>query len=152
MKNPSHRELYRLVKDQVLSYDRYQSGELKVIGLPGFPRTDCIVNHKLSYAEWVNSYHNYPTAKVEGIESMTNSFKKLSPNDIHLFVSNKTSYSFKWHTDDVNVYLYVLRGSKRLQVKNKTIILTAGQGAFIPKGHLHRVFSKKNTWALSVGF
>jgi mannose-6-phosphate isomerase-like protein (cupin superfamily) len=51
----------------------------------------------------------------------------------------------------VPVYLYVLKGSKRVSIQNKTFIVKAGQGVLIPKGHKHRVFNYKNTWALSIG-
>ncbi len=146
--------LYNLVKHEVISYDRFTSGELKVIGLAGYERTDCIVKDKFSYAEWVNCYKKYNTIKVEGIEKTSNIKKafKLPVSDIHLFVAQRTSYSFKWHYDDVNVFLFVLRGQKRLQVRNRTYILNPRQGAVIPKRHLHRAFSRKGTWALSIGF
>jgi mannose-6-phosphate isomerase-like protein (cupin superfamily) len=146
--------LYKLVRHELTSYERFASGELKVIGLLGYERTDCIVKDKFSYAEWVNAYKQYNTVKVEGIEK-TATIKKafnLPVTDIHLFVAQRTSYSFKWHYDEVNVFLFVLRGQKRLRVRNKTYILNPGQGAVIPKRHLHRAFSRKGTWALSIGF
>lgn len=146
--------LYKLVRQEVTSYERYVTGELKVIGLPSFEHTDCVVKDKLSYAEWLDSYSKYCSTKVEGIEK-TATIKKafrLPVTDIHLFVAQRTSYSFRWHYDEVNVFLFVLRGQKRLQVRNKTYILNPGQGAVIPKRHLHRAFSRKGTWALSVGF
>ncbi len=145
--------LLQKIKLEPISYDRYNSGELKVIGFPGFKNIDCVVKEKLSYSEWISTKDVYPTIKVEGLEkTIKKEFKKFKKRDIHLFVTQKSSYSFKWHSDDVNVYLYVLKGYKRLQIKNKTYILHAGQGAYIPKGHLHRAFSRKNTWALSIGF
>ena len=145
-------KLYSMCRDQITSYDRYCTGELKVIGLPGLMHTDTVVRSKFSFVDWINNYTKYPVIKVEGMETIIDEFKQFSPRDIHLFVSNKTSFSFKWHKDDVNVFLYVIKGYKKLQVKSKTYILTAGQGALIPKGHLHRAFSKKDTWALSVGY
>jgi mannose-6-phosphate isomerase-like protein (cupin superfamily) len=132
------------MRNEIVSYDKYTTGELKVIGYPGFPNIDCIVKDKLNYVQWLETHHHYSSIKVEGlcVEKFT---------DVHLFVNTRSAYSFKWHKDSVNVYLYVIKGQKRLQVKNKTYLLTAGQGAFIPKGHLHRAFSKKDTWALSIG-
>lgn len=141
----SNQRLLQSVRNEILSYDKYTSGELKVIGYPGFPNTDCIVKDKLSYADWLSAHLHYSTIKVEGlcIEKFT---------DVHLFVNTRSAYSFKWHKDNVDVFLYVIKGHKCLQVKNKTYRLIAGQGAFIPKGHLHRAFSKKDTWALSIGY
>lgn len=141
----SNRRLQQLVRNEILSYERYAAGELKVIGYPGFANTDCIVKDKLSYAQWFETHQQYSTIKVEGL-----TVEKFA--DVHLFVNTRSAYSFKWHKDSVNVYLYVIKGQKRLQVKNKTYLLTAGSGAFIPKGHLHRAFSKKDTWALSIGY
>ena len=135
----------QLVRDEIVSYDRYSTGELKVIGYPGFANTDCVIKDKLSYAQWLENHLHYSTIKVEGL-----AIEKFT--DVHLFVNTRSAYSFKWHKDSVNVYLYVIKGQKRLQVKNKTYLLTAGQGAFIPKGQLHRAFSKKDTWALSIGY
>ena len=146
--------LYSLVKNEILSFERYYSKDLKVIGLPSYPHTDAVVRDQLSFAEWVEIQPNVPVVKVEGIESNTKVkeyFSNFKVTDIHLFVSQKTRFSFKWHKDTVNVFLYVIKGKKRVHVKNKVYNLVAGQGVFIPKGYLHRVFSSKNTWALSVG-
>lgn len=142
--NLSNQALMQLVKHEIVSFDRYNSGELRVIGLPGFSNIDCIVKDKLSYSKWAETCQNFTTIKVEGL--VVGKF-----NDVHLFVNTRNSYSFKWHTDSVDVYLYVIKGQKKLQVRDKTYLLSAGQGAFIPRGHLHRAFSKKDTWALSIG-
>jgi mannose-6-phosphate isomerase-like protein (cupin superfamily) len=148
----SNLALFKTVKDEVDSYHRYESRDLKVIGLPGFLRTDSVVSDHMSYAQWISTRSRYTTVKVEGLEStLINEFNLTNIKDIHLFVNQRTAYSFKWHTDNVDVVLYVLKGCKTLQVRNKTYTLTAGSWAFIPKGHLHRAFSRKNTWALSLG-
>jgi mannose-6-phosphate isomerase-like protein (cupin superfamily) len=76
----------------------------------------------------------------------------LHPKNIHLFVTQETGVSFKWHRDDVNVYLYVLKGTKIVQLRNKTVTLKTKQGIVIPRKHIHRVFSKAGTVALSVGY
>ncbi len=148
----SNRNLLKLLRKEVTSYQRYESGELKVIGLPGHTSTDCVVKDKMSYALWVNTHRIYPTVKVEGLESVASKYFKIRARNIHLFVNQKSAYSFKWHSDDINVFLYVIKGCKKLQIKNKTYWLNTGQGAYIPKGYLHRAFSLNNTWALSVGF
>lgn len=148
-------DIYSLVKDEILSFDKYVNDELKAIGFPEYPFSDAVVSTQVSFAEWVSIQPTIPVVKVEGIEKIfkvRNHFKNLKVADIHLFVSQKTRYSFKWHKDTVNVYLYVIKGKKRVYIKNKIHTLKAGQGVIIPKGHLHRVFNSKNTWALSVGF
>ena len=151
----SNKQIFKLVKDQIIEYERYEAGQLKVIGLPPNLRKDSIVNEKFSFLEWLEQYRQYPAIKVEGLEDikrLRSAFSSLKPKDIHMFVSQRTSYSFKWHTDDLNVYLYVIAGEKRVEIKNRVHVVRAGNGVFIPKGHLHRVLSKRDTWALSVGF
>lgn len=144
--------LLKLIKSEPDSYEKYASGDLRVIGLPSFEHMDSVVKDQMSYSQWISTKHQYKTVKVEGLEkSLAKYFKQLDTKDIHLFVNQKTSYSFKWHADNVDVFLFVLKGHKRLQIKNKSYILTAGTGAFIPKGYLHRAFSRKGTWALSIG-
>lgn len=143
------------VKSEITSYDRFAAGELRVIGLPGHERTDSTVKDHFTYPIWLLDHNKYPVIKVEGLEkdlSILKRFKKFNPIDIHLFVSQATGRSFKWHWDELNVFLYVIKGYKRVQLKNKTYELNSNQGVFIPKKQLHRVLSKKDTWALSIGF
>ena len=139
------RELLQLLKQQIISYDRYESGELRVIGYPGFPHSDVNVCDRMSYSQWIESYQSYPIIKVEGLEDVIKGFKT-----VHLFYNQKSRHSFKWHKDPVNVQLYVIKGTKFLKVKNKNYKLVAGQSVRIPKNHLHRAYSVADTWALSV--
>ena len=139
------RELLQLLKQQIISYDRYESGELRVIGYPGFPYSDVNVCDRMSYSQWLESYQSYPIIKVEGLEDIIGGFKS-----VHLFYNQKSRHSFKWHTDPVNVQLHVLQGTKFLKVKNKNYKLVAGQSVRIPKNHLHRAYSVADTWALSI--
>jgi mannose-6-phosphate isomerase-like protein (cupin superfamily) len=109
----------------------------------------------MTYSEWIATYQKYPTIKIEGIESIDevrNCFKKVSIKNIHLFVSQKYGYSFNWHRDDVNVMLCVLKGKKTVHIRDKVSKLHAGQHTIIPNGHLHRVSSIADTWALSIGY
>ena len=101
----------------------------------------------MSYAEWITTYQQYPIIKVEGLESV------ITVSDtVHLFYNQRSQHSFNWHADSVDVQLHVIKGSKTLQVQDRTYRLSAGQCARIPKGQLHRAFSVKGTWALSIGF
>jgi len=111
-------------------------------------------NQKLSYSQYVDSISKYSAIKVEGLEKnphIKKYFSKHKIKDIHLFYSPKTDYSFGWHHDTTNVMLYVIRGHKRVQIKNKTYVLKSGDSVAIPKGHKHRVFNQKDTWAISIG-
>lgn len=139
------RELLPLLKQQIISYDRYESGDLRVIGYPGFLNSDIVVRERMSYVQWLESHQSYPIIKVEGLEDVISGFKS-----VHLFYNQKHRRSFKWHTDPVDVQLHVLSGTKFLQVKDKNYRLVAGQSARIPKNHLHRAVSTADTWALSM--
>ena len=139
------RKLLQLLKREITSYDRYESGELRVIGYPGFPNSDINVKYHMSYSQWLESHQSYPIIKVEGLENIVPGFKS-----VHLFYNQKSRHSFKWHTDPVDVQLYVIKGTKFLQVKNKNYKLVAGQSARIPKNYLHRAYSIADTWALSI--
>jgi mannose-6-phosphate isomerase-like protein (cupin superfamily) len=144
--------LLALLKKQPLDYNNYARGLTKVIGYLGHLHTDCTVNDILTYPQWVYTISKYPVIKVEGLEQypkLTKQFK--GAHSIHLFVSQHRGLSFKWHKDDVDVLLYVVKGRKVVQLRNRRLILNAGQSVFIPKGHLHRVISKSDTWALSIG-
>ena len=142
---------YSSLLKELLSFQRYESNE--IVGIRN--SLDIFIRDKMTYGEWVNSYKSFSTIKVEGIESInsvTRKFKKFHTKNIHLFVTQETGVSFKWHRDNVNVYLYVLKGSKIVQLRNKTVTLKTKQGIVIPRNHIHRVFSKAGTVALSVGY
>lgn len=141
------RQLLPLLRQEIVNYDRYQSGQLKIIGYPGFSNSDIVVREVMGYIEWLGTQQQYPIIKIEGLENII-----PVSDSVHLFYNQKSRYSFNWHTDPVNVQLHVLKGTKVLQVKNKTHKLVAGQSAMIPKNHLHRAYSTADTWALSIGF
>jgi mannose-6-phosphate isomerase-like protein (cupin superfamily) len=142
----SSRQLLPILRQEIVSYDRYEAAQLKVIGFPGFPSTDVIVKDFMNYAEWVATHQQYPIIKVEGLETVI-----PIADTVHLFYNQRSQYSFNWHTDLVDVYLHVVKGRKTLQVQDRTYKLVAGIGARIPKGQLHRAFSVNDTWALSFG-
>ena len=112
------------------------------------------VNKKFSFNEWVDKALSFSSIKVEGLED-NDKLKRALHNrkikDIHLFYSPRSDYSFGWHHDTVNVILYVLKGHKKIQIRNKTHFLKSGDFVFIPKGHKHIVYNFRNTWALSIG-
>jgi mannose-6-phosphate isomerase-like protein (cupin superfamily) len=149
------RRLLKLVKDEIISFDRFSAGQLLALdrnGATGFMSWNA--NQKFTYTEWVQKINSFTVIKVEGLEDskvLQKTFSQFNVKDIHLFNSIKTDYSFGWHHDTTNVYLYVLKGKKRVSIRNKIVVVTAGEGIFIPKGHKHRVFNNKDTWALSIG-
>lgn len=148
--NPN--DLYKAVADQITDYNRFEQHNIRVIENPGRSGSDTCVSRIMDYPKWIANYKQYPVIKVEGIEDTISNFPPFAVKDVHLFVHQKYGQSFKWHKDDVNVYLYVLRGFKRLHVQNRVYDLYPGQGCIIPKGHLHKAVSNQGTWALSIGY
>lgn len=148
------KKLFAKVKDEILSFDHYVTGQTVIIDRTGHAMLSWRANEKLTYKEFINSIQKYAAIKIEGLEKdkrLIRYFKNYKIKDIHLFYSPRTDYSFGWHNDSVNVVLFVLKGRKRIQIKNRTYLLTPGNCVFIPKGHKHRVFNCKDTWALSIG-
>jgi len=147
--------VFKEIKDEIISFDRYCQQQIIAIDRQNNRPLSWTVNDRYSYGEWLQHLNTCSSVKVEGLESnphLLNFFKDIKNiKDIHLFHNPRTSYSFNWHYDFENVFLYVVKGYKIVRIKNKIHHLSAGQGIKIPKGHLHKVLSKKNTWALSVG-
>ena len=139
--------------NEIISFDRYQNRQIIAIERKN-NTISWHVNDKLTYGKWLQLVQTYPSVKVEGLENnkkLVKYFGNTNIKDIHLFYNPKTSYSFNWHYDCEDVFLYVVKGFKIVKIKNKIHRLYAGQGVKIPKGHLHKVLSKKGTWALSIG-
>lgn len=139
-------KLLEIANEEIVSYERYETGELKVIGFPNLKHTDVQVKDVMSFGTWLETYKLHPVIKVEGLERVLD----YSSNSIHLFYTQEDGLSFNWHTDDVDVLLYVIQGEKLLQFKDEEHLLKAGESAAIPKGTLHRANSRKNTVALSI--
>jgi mannose-6-phosphate isomerase-like protein (cupin superfamily) len=147
--------LNKILQQELISFDRYTQNQIAVLGYQTYKKSDTLVKDVMSYAEWISTYGTFPTVKVEGLESnpgLLKKFKQVKVKNIHLFVNQKTGFSFKWHRDNVNVILYVVSGKKIVYLRNSCTTLVAGQSILIPKRHLHKVFSTGGTVALSVGF
>ena len=148
------KKIYKLIKDEIFNFDKFVSSKIIFIDRTSGSILDHRANSKFSYDCWINKAKTCTTIKVEGLESnkkLLKYFSKYQIRDIHLFFSPKSSYSFGWHKDNVTVFLYVIKGKKIVNLKSKKHVLREGQGVIIPRGHLHKVFSDKNTWALSLG-
>ena len=134
--------LETILNDAVTSYVLYESGASKFIE----NHKDSIAKDSLSYSEWIIMYESFPTVKVDGLEKIL----PIHSDTVHLFINNKPTYSFDWHTDDVDVFLYVVKGKKTVYIETEVHEVIEGNGIKIPKGHLHKVYSEKDTWALSI--
>jgi mannose-6-phosphate isomerase-like protein (cupin superfamily) len=138
-----------LLKEEILSYDRYERNQ--IVGIRN--SLDIFIQENMTFGEWISSSKDFSTIKVEGLEdTYCKYYPKLNPKNIHLFYTQKSGYSFKWHRDNINVFLHVLQGRKVVQIRDRLYNIHVGCGVVIPKNYLHRVYSDKGTMALSVGF
>jgi mannose-6-phosphate isomerase-like protein (cupin superfamily) len=144
-----------LLKDSYLDFNRYSTGQLKIIGYDQYQNSDTVVKNIMSYREWLETCNSYPTIKVEGLEELDelkSKFSSINIKNVHLFITQFSGYSFDWHCDDVEVFLYVIKGKKQVMFSDAEVILEKGSGITIPLGVSHKVYSEANTWALSIGY
>ena len=134
--------LQSILEEAITSYDRYEAGDTKFIQ----DYKDSTVKDNITYGNWIVQHQEYPVVKVDGIEHHLS----IPSSTIHLFVHNSTDYSFDWHKDDVDVFLYVVKGKKTVHLESKVVELLEGDSLEIPKGYMHKVYSDKGTWALSI--
>ena len=134
----------------IFSFDMFQKNQ--IVGI--LDSLDVFIKDVMSFREWTMAHETFDVIKIEGIESNNKIVSQLnipSIKNIHLFIHNKTSYSFNWHKDDVTVLLYVVTGMKIVYIKNSRHTVKAGSFIKIPRRQIHKVFSKKGTVALSIG-
>lgn len=144
-------------QEYITDFDLFQSGNILVIDKGTGKTLDWPANTRLTYKEWVETYVTYSGFRVSGLEQNKKLLGKINKHfnirakDLHLFVNQTGGYSFDWHKDDVDVILMVAKGRKHVYTNRRSYCLTPGQFVFIPKGVAHKVYSAKNTVALSVG-
>jgi len=148
--------LIEALNDELISYTRYENNQIIYIDKEG---KDYKVKNEVTYSNWVKNYKNIPHIKVEGLEDNNyhlQLFKDYDLNfkmkNVHLFYNQLGGFSFPEHTDDINVLLCVIKGSKKVYVENTPIIVNENQAISIPKGVKHKVESLPFTWALSIGY
>jgi mannose-6-phosphate isomerase-like protein (cupin superfamily) len=142
--------------DEIMSFSRYENNQIIYIDKEG---KDYKVKDKITYGSWIKTYKDIPHIKVEGLEDKFFHLKILKDfnldykvNSVHLFYNQYGGFSFPEHSDDTNVLLYIVKGSKKVYVDNHPTLINEKQAFFIPKGVNHKVDSLPNTWALSIGF
>lgn len=142
--------------DEILSFSRYENNQIIYIDKNG---KDYKVKDEITYGNWIKTYKDIPNIKVEGLEDKFFHTKILKDfnldynvKNVHLFYNQYGGFSFPEHADDINVFLYVAKGSKKVYTDNHPVLVNEEQAVFIPKGVKHKVDSSANTWALSIGF
>ena len=93
--------------------------------------------------------------KVEGLEnSFKDVAKKLGIQDnhsIHCYISPPFGVSFPEHTDPIDVFIYVMQGTKTMMVEEELFIIDEGHHIHIPAGTPHRATNTEPSIMLSIG-
>jgi len=95
------------------------------------------------------------TVKIEGLEkqyeSIIHDLGITKKHTVHLYISPKNSKSFPIHTDPIDVFIYVIEGTKVMEVNNSMHTIKAGEYISIPAGTPHRAINNYNSTMLSIG-
>jgi len=146
------------LKNEIQSHTRYEERQLFYIDDNGLDRE---VKEHMTYGEWLREYNRFKVIKVEGLEDVAwlrevldevvKNITGKTRQDIHLFVNQKPGVSFKPHKDDKDVYLYVVKGKKKVNMNNEVKPIYDDEGIVIKQGVEHFVDSEADTWGLSIG-
>ena len=95
------------------------------------------------------------TVKIEGLEkqykNITHDLGITKKHSVHLYISPKDSKSFPTHTDPIDVFIYVIEGTKVMEVNNSTHTIKEGEYISIPAGTPHKAINNYNSTMLSIG-
>ena len=129
------------LRDEIQSHDRYNARQIFYIDDEGRDRE---VKEHMTYGEWLREYERFKTIKVEGLEEtkwitecvdeVVHNITGKKRSNIHLFVNQKPGVSFKSHKDDLDVYLYVVKGKKKVNVEGEDITVYQVIDAMISDG------------------
>jgi|TARA_B100000902_G_C27314677_1_gene920503 mannose-6-phosphate isomerase-like protein (cupin superfamily) len=146
------------LKDEIQNHNRYEARQLFYIDDNGLDRE---VKEHMTYGEWLREFNRFKVIKVEGLEDVSwlrevldevvKNITGKTRQDIHLFVNQKPGVSFKSHKDDKDVYLYVVKGKKKVNMNNEVKPIYDDEGIIIKQGVEHFVESEADTWGLSIG-
>ena len=146
------------LKEEIQSHDRYEARQLFYIDDEGLDRE---VREHMTYGEWLREFERFKTIKVEGLEDVAWLREVLDEvvlnitgkkrQDIHLFVNQKPGVSFREHKDDKDVYLYVVKGKKKVSLNGEVKPIYDDEGILIEQGVKHFVDNEADTWWLIIG-
>ena len=126
------------LKTEIQSHTRYEARQLFYIDENGLDRE---VKEHMTFGEWLR----------EVLDEVVKNITGKTRQDIHLFVNQKPGVSFKPHKDDKDVYLYVVKGKKKVNMNNEVKPIYDDEGIVIKQGAEHFVESEADTWGLSIG-
>lgn len=143
-------------QEEITSFSRYEKNQLSYIDQD---YKDFKVTDSMSFGGWINKYKTFPNIIVSGLEDKSYHLEILKKfnlnykiNSVILFYNQLGGFSFPEHKDDVSVFLYVVKGAKKIYLDKQPFLIKEEQGITIPKDCSHRVDSLPETWALSIGY
>jgi mannose-6-phosphate isomerase-like protein (cupin superfamily) len=83
--------------------------------------------------------------KVEGLESTY----KLGKS-VHAFISPAGSASFDTHTDDVDLIITSVEGTKVMEFQGEVVEITEESSLYVPSGSPHKGLNKYDSITLSI--
>lgn len=133
----------------------YEQQLIKFIARSGESNTLVSVNDMIN--------HMGETFKIEGVEKLSDklhgicrkladAFEHNGAVTCHLFVAEAGTGSFPMHTDPDDVLMYVVEGSKTIELEDEVIILNAGDSLFLSKNTPHKAINEQASTMLSFGF
>lgn len=99
--------------------------------------------------------------KVENMETYSEEIFLLSqeverlnnkPCNVHMFVGFAGKGSFGWHSDDSDVFCYMVSGIKQMETESGIHQLNAGDWLYMPNGIRHCATNITDTVMLSFGY
>lgn len=87
------------------------------------------------------------TIKVDQMER----FFKREDRTVHVFYNPKNGPTFPEHSDDVDVIIECMDGTKWMELEGKEICLKPGEMLYIPKGAFHRALNHDKALMASHG-
>ena len=155
--------IIKILIKEIVSYDNYVNGLTYVISQHRVGAREFYgsvsANALYTYHEYLHNLKSFNAIQINNVDKtyQINSFLKKNFKfkkflNCSIFFNSTTNYSLMKHKDNYDVYLYVLKGKKKVQIQNKKRTLIQKQGIKIQKNFSHKVFNQKNTLALSIAY
>jgi hypothetical protein len=155
--------ILKIVIKEIVSYDNFVNGVTYVIGQHRVGAREFYgsvsANALYTYHEYLHKLRSFNAIQINNVDKNYHINSLLKKNlkfkkflNCSIFFNSTASYSLMKHKDNYNVYLYVLKGKKKVQIQNKKRTLIQKQGIKIQKNFSHKVFNQKNTFALSISY
>jgi mannose-6-phosphate isomerase-like protein (cupin superfamily) len=132
----------------------YEQGMIRIVHPDPMKHTASSIMDVIAFEDRVikiEQYDKFNAVLFAVCRDLGIDFSHQGPVTCHVFVSPAGAESFPEHTDPDDVYLFMLRGEKRIRVEDHEHRLRAGNGLFIPHGTPHEAFTDQDSVMLSFG-